>query len=100
MDKPDYKALRIFFTAQDKLKEYTPVDKQFTSNEEIKYISDLLHLEEMDVETMSSLRNIVVLYYDELRNGLNRNSRKWEDYWQGMLSVTAIIDHISHGATA
>jgi hypothetical protein len=82
------------------LKKYTPVDRTFTSEEEINYISGLLHLKELSIEEMRTLRNIIVLYYDELINGLNRNSRKWEDYWQGMLSVIAIIDHISHGATA
>ena len=100
MDKPDYRALRNFFNAQDKLKDYTPKDRHFTSKEEIDYISDLLNLKELNVEEMRSLRNIVVLYYDELRNGLSRTNRKWEDYWQGMMSVTAIIDHVSHGETA
>jgi len=100
MDKSDYKALRNFFNAQDKLKVYTPKDKHITSKEEIDYVSDFLHLEDLDVEEMRSLRNIVVLYYEELRSELPRNSKKWEDYWQGMMSVTAIIDHVSHGETA
>jgi hypothetical protein len=100
MDKSDYKALRIVFNTQDKLKDYTPKDKYFTSKVELDYISNLLNLTELNVDELRSLRNIIVLFYDNLRNGLDRNSRKWEDYWQGMLSVTAVIDHISHGATA
>lgn len=98
--KKDYKVFKQFLKVQDELKNYTPEDEHFTSNNEIKYISNLLALNEMTVEEMRDMRNMVVLYYRHLLDGLIRGSELWEKYWQGMMSITAVIDHVSHGETA
>lgn len=98
--KKDYKVFEQFLKAQIEITNYTPKDKHFTSEKEIKYITDLLALNEMDVEEMREMRNMVVLYYRHLIDGLIRGSELWEKYWQGMMSITAIIDHVSHGETA
>lgn len=100
MMRPDLKAFKQFLKAQDKLKVYTPADTIYTSDEEIKYISDILDLKSMTLEEMSLMRSFIVLYYEHLREGLDTNSDAWERYWQGMLSVTASIDYVSNGGTA
>lgn len=98
--KKDYKVFRQFLKAQDKLKDYSPEDKQITSFKEIEYVSNLLGLKDLDVEEMRDMRNMIVLYYDQLLNGLSHSDDLWEKYWQGMMSVTSVIDYVSHGETA
>ena len=98
--KKDYKVFRQFLKALDKLKDYSPEDKHFTSANEIENITNLLGLKDMTIEEMRDMRNMVVLYYDQLLNGLSHSDDLWEKYWQGMMSVTSIIDHVSHGETA
>ena len=98
--KKEYKTFRRFVKAMGELKEYHPKDKFFTSDEEIEYISNLLDLKHLSVEEMRDMRNMVVIFYNNLMEGLSRNDSIWGNYWQGMLSVTAIIDHVSNGATA
>jgi len=100
MDKSDYKVFRQFLKAQKKLKGYTPKNFHFTTEEEIEEISDALDLKEMSVEEMRTMRDMVVLYYDSLRGGIPKEDDRWFSYWNGMMSVTAIIDHVSHGETA
>ena len=96
----DYKIFKQFLKAQDELKDYTPADRYFTSENEIKYISNLLGLNDMTVEEMRDMRNMVVIYYRHLVSGLKEKNETWDKYWNGMMSVTAIIDHVSHGETA
>ena len=98
--KKDHKLFRFFLNAQDALKNYTPADKHFTSNSEIDYISTILGLKFMDVEEMREMRNMVVIYYTHLMENTSRNNPQYDDYMQGMMSVTAVIDHVSHGETA
>lgn len=100
MMKPELKVFCQFLKAQDTLKNYTPADHHFTSEEEIEKISTALGLHGLSVSEMSLMRSFVVLYYEYLRSELSRNDDQWENYWEGMMSVVAVIDHISHGATA
>lgn len=100
----DSEVFRAFLRGQDTLKSYTPADRHYTSNEEIKRISEALSLKApesaYDVERMRSMRNMVVLFYEEHLDHTERHSEQWENYWQAMMSVTTIIDHVSCGATA
>ena len=94
MMRPDLKVFKAFLKAQDSLKVYTPKDFVITSENEIKYISDLLELDLMTVEEMRIMRSFVVLYYENLRTGLSTDDRLWLQYWNSMLSVTAVIDYL------
>jgi len=100
MDKSDYKAFRQFLKVQKTLKNYTPKNFHFTTAEEIEDISEVLNLKEMTLEEMQAMRDMVVIYYDTLKGSVPRDDPRWFSYWNGMMSVTAIIDHISHGETA
>lgn len=94
MMRPDLKVFKAFLKAQDSLKVYTPKDFVITSEKEIKYISDLLELDLMTAEEMEIMRGFVVLYYEHLRTGLSTDDRLWLQYWNSMLSVTAVIDYL------
>ena len=95
-----YKVFEYFLKGQKTLKNYTPKDTFFTSEKEIKTISEALSLKYMDVEDMREMRNMVVVYYNYLLGDLQYGDKLYDRYWNAMMSVTAIIDHISHGETA
>lgn len=98
--KKNYKVFRYFLSGQNTLKDYTPKDRHFTSEKEIKTISEALSLKYMDVEDMREMRNMVVVYYNYLIGDLQYGDKLYDRYWNAMMSVTAIIDHVSHGETA
>ena len=54
----------------------------------------------MTTEEMLIMRNFTVLYYEHLRERVLKNDDRREQWFQAMLSVTAVIDHVSHGETA
>jgi len=92
---------RYFLEAQDRLKNYSPKSRVFTSAEEVVYISDILHLEEIkNTEKMREMRNMVVTYYYYLIHSLTYEDPLYKRYWNAMMSVTAVIDYINHRETA
>ena len=93
-------ALALVFGGKAFGQEWEQSYEYYTSENEIKYISNLLGLNEMTVEEMRDMRNMVVIYYRHLVSGLKEKNETWDKYWNGMMSVTAIIDHASHGETA
>ena len=77
------------------LKDYTPANPHFTSDEEVQKITDTLHLKEMDILGLRNLRDFVVLYYEnkELHDKDNADINVTMDNWRAMQSITAVIDH-------
>lgn len=75
---------------------YTPEDSMFTSVEEIRTVQDALELDKKTEQQLRDTRNEVVKFYsaeyekERTANGLNQ---KADNLWQGMMSVTAVIDH-------
>ena len=70
------------------LSSYKPKDRSFTSNAEIKKITDVLGLDEMSASELTEARNNVVRYY----------SRKMDDgnfdFMPSLQSVTSVIDYV------
>lgn len=66
---------------------YAPADRMFTSEDEIKYVSELMGLEELSYWDMRNLRDMWV--------ALNRNKDYHTDDKASLRfrSVVAIIDH-------
>lgn len=78
------------------LKGYMPKDKHFTSFDEIETIEEKLSLHGKTADEVHTIRNTVVLFYDNLRdNEFDNNGRSeiWYDYMTAMQSVTAAIDN-------
>ena len=98
--KPELKVFRQFLAAQEGLKAYCPKDSMSTDREEIDYISKILALDTLTIDEMLIMRNFMVLYYEHLREKVLKNDDRREQWFQAMLSVTAVIDHVSHGETA
>lgn len=78
------------------LKGYMPVDKHFTSFEEIELIENQLSLKGLSKEEIDAVRNTVVMFYDNLMDNefeLNGRTEKYYDFVTAMQSVTSVIDN-------
>lgn len=73
------------------LKAYAPVDDFFTNHKEIKKVSEVLNLQDLEREQYSACRNSVVKFYSELE------SNTADNYMTSMMSVTAVIDSYIYG---
>lgn len=83
------------------LKNYKPVSRMFTSEDEIDLISETLNLPELDFEERCRTRNEVVRYYTELMDAEviydenNQYKGRTDKFWEllnSMNSVTTVID--------
>ena len=70
---------------------YVPANRHFTSNEEIKYVSDLMGLNELSSWDLQNLRDMWVLLHSEM----DRHSDKLN--YERYMSVIAIIDNVKYG---
>ena len=78
------------------LKGYIPVDKHFTSFEEIELVENKLGLKGLSREEIDAIRNTVVMFYDNLMDNefeLNGRTEKYYDFSTAMMSVTGVIDN-------
>lgn len=78
------------------LKGYMPEDKHFTSFDEIEMIEEKLSLHGKTADEVNTIRNTVVLFYDNLMdNEFDNNGRSeiWYNYMISMQSVTTAIDN-------
>lgn len=78
------------------LKSYMPEDKHFTSFDEIETIEKVLELNGKTSDEINTIRNTVVLFYDNLMdNEFDTNGRNdvWWNFNVAMMSVTAAIDN-------
>lgn len=77
-----------------KLKDYSPKDRHFTSREEIKEISATLEFDKADSDDLYNYRTIVVSMWSHRYADLRREGHgdEAEKVWQGMQSITAVID--------
>lgn len=83
------------------LKNYKPVSRMFTSEDEIDLISETLNLPELGFEERCRTRNEVVRYYTELMDAEviydenNQYKGRTNKFWEllnSMNSVTTVID--------
>lgn len=78
------------------LKDYMPVDKHFTSFEEIELVENKLGLKGLSREEIDAIRNTAVMFYDNLMDNefeLNGRTEKYYDFSTAMMSVTGVIDN-------
>lgn len=76
------------------LKNYTPENSIFTSNNEIELIKLELKLEDKTAEELIQIRNEVVQFYsNEMDKEEFRSVRSFQ-LIHSMQSVTTVIDHI------
>ena len=87
-----------FIDSLDWLKDYQPKDKHFTSEEEIKMISEKLCLAGLTNEQLKDKRDEVVLFYDKLIEDAimaGDHEKRW-NLSDGLMSVTAVIDNFKY----
>lgn len=75
--------MRTNFQMVVDFKDYMPERRGFTSNEEIKKISEHFCLESMTKLELQNLRDFVVLFY---------SNEEMLDKFQAMMSITTVID--------
>ena len=75
--------MRTNFQMVVDFKDYMPARRGFTSNEEIKKISEHFCLESMTKLELQNLRDFVVLFY---------SNEEMLDKFQAMMSITTVID--------
>lgn len=76
-----------------KLKDYSPKDRMFTSEEEMKMVSDTLMLDKCSEDDLHNYRDLCtsiwVCRYMDTRN----DPKKSGEIMNGMMSITSVIDH-------
>lgn len=76
-------------------KDYRPKSRIFTSNEEIEMLDRHFGLSEMPACELHNLRDMAVLYYDDLANEKTKDGKRTDEYMQvrnAMMSLTTVID--------
>lgn len=79
------------------LESYMPVDKHFTSNEEVVKVKEALQLDSLKglTDELRAVRNSVVKFYSDKMEDCDSDTR-----WNlsiSMMSVTAVIDSVIYG---
>lgn len=79
----------------DWLADYKPQDEHFTSDEEMKMIAEKLNLATLTNAELQEKRNEVVRFYHKLVEDAimaGDHEKRW-NLSDGLMSVTAVIDH-------
>ena len=87
--------IELNFVTKRFLYEYRPVNRMFTTTDEIKRITESLDLN--NCKHLKELRNSIVKYYTECLEIEDRNTDKYFDLILGMQSVTSVIDYYIYG---
>ena len=83
------------------LKGYSPADHWVTTREEMLAVAVGLNLAAADTaEELRAIRNSVVKFYDSIAFTINEageevRAENFDFHWNGMMSVTAVIDNYS-----